>query len=78
MTYTLTSVPEDKEVWCTGFRFDDTKAGINCRPVQGSIHNKDYWNSKFKTKNRTISVNTINRIMHLLILTKRPHIFIMR
>ena len=24
MTYTLMSVPEDKEVWCTGFRFDDT------------------------------------------------------
>lgn len=58
MTYTLMSVPEDKEVWCTGFRFDDTKTGINCKPVQGSIHNKDYWNSKFKTKNRTISVNT--------------------
>ena len=58
MTYTLMSVPEDKEVWCTGFRFDDTKAGINCKPVQGSIHNKDYWNSKFKTKNRTISENT--------------------
>lgn len=51
MTYTLMSVPEDKEVWCTGFRFDDTKAGINCKPVQGTIHNKDYWNSKFKTKN---------------------------
>lgn len=50
MTYTLMSVPEDKEVWCTGFRFDYTKAGINCKPVQGSIHNKDYWNSKFKTK----------------------------
>lgn len=58
MTYTLMSVPEDKEVWCTGFRFDDTKAGINCKPVQGTIHNKDYWDSKFKTKNRTISVNT--------------------
>lgn len=26
MTYTLMSVPEDKEVWCTGFRFDDTKS----------------------------------------------------
>lgn len=25
MTYTLMSVPEDKEVWCTGFRFDDTR-----------------------------------------------------
>lgn len=58
MTYTLMSVPEDKEVWCTGFRFDDTKAGINCKPVQGTIHDKDYWKSKFKTKNRTISVNT--------------------
>ena len=33
MTYTLMSVPEDKEVWCTGFRFDDTKAGINCKDL---------------------------------------------
>lgn len=57
MKYTFKSVPEDKEVWCVGFRFDDTKAGINCKPVRGTIHNKNYWNSKFKTKNREISVN---------------------
>ena len=57
MTYTLDTVPEDKEVWCAGFRFDDTKAGINCKPVQGTIHDKNYWKSKFKTKNRSISVN---------------------
>ena len=58
MTYTLMSVPEDKEVWCTGFRFDDTKAGINCKPVKGVINDKNYWQSKFKTKDRNISVNT--------------------
>ena len=57
MTYTLKDVPEGKEVWCVGFRFDDTKAGINCKPIQGNIQNKDYWNSKLKTKNRSISVN---------------------
>ena len=33
--YTFDTVPEDKEVWCVGFRFDDTKAGINCKPEQG-------------------------------------------
>ena len=58
MIYTFDTVPEDKEVWCVGFRFDDTKAGINCKPVRGSIHEKYLWNSKFKTKNRSISVNT--------------------
>ena len=58
MTYTFDTVPDDKEVWCVGFRFDDTKAGINCKPIQGSILDKNYWNSKFKTKNRNISVNT--------------------
>lgn len=58
MIYTFDTVPEDKEVWCVGFRFDDTKAGINCKPIQGSIHEKYLWNSKFKTKNRSISVNT--------------------
>ena len=58
MIYTFDTVPEDKEVWCVGFRFDDTKAGINYKPVQGSIHEKYLWNSKFKTKNRSISVNT--------------------
>ena len=58
MTYTFNAVPEDKEVWCIGFRFDDTKTGINCKPVQGTIHQKYLWNSKFKTKNRSISVNT--------------------
>ena len=57
MVYDIKTVPEDTPLWCTGFRFDDTKAGINCKPVQGTIHNKDYWKSKFKTKNRTISVN---------------------
>lgn len=58
MIYTFDTVPEDKEVWCVGFRFDDTKAGINCKPVQGTIHEKHLWNSKFETKNRNISVNT--------------------
>lgn len=57
MIYTFDTVPEDKEVWCVGFRFDDTKAGINCKPVHGTIHDKNYWKSKFKTKNRSISVS---------------------
>lgn len=42
MVYDIKTVPEDTPIWCTGFRFDDTKAGIKCEPVQGTIHDKDY------------------------------------
>lgn len=50
MTYTFDTVPNDKEVWCVGFRFDDTKAGINCKPVQGTIHENIFGIQNLKLK----------------------------
>lgn len=35
MVYGIKDAPRDKYLWCTGYRFDKTKAGINCNLVMG-------------------------------------------
>lgn len=46
MVYDIKTVPEDTPLWCTGFRFDDTKAGIKCEPVFGTFEERSCY-SKF-------------------------------
>lgn len=48
MVYDIKTVPEDTPIWCTGFRFDDTKAGIKCEPVFGTFEERSCY-SKFHT-----------------------------
>ena len=60
MIYDINTVPEYTSVWCAGFRFDDTKAGIKCEPVFGTFEERNCY-SKFhvlsgKTRSRTFSV----------------------
>lgn len=47
MIYGIKDAPRDKYLWCTGYRFDKTKAGINCKPCYGKIKDKDDGNSVF-------------------------------
>lgn len=47
MVYGIKDAPRDKYLWCTGYRFDKTKAGINCKPCYGKIKDKDDGNSVF-------------------------------
>ena len=59
MVYDIKTVPEDTPIWCTGFRFDDTKAGIKCEPVFGTFEERSCY-SKFhtlsnKTRSKTFS-----------------------
>jgi len=55
MVYDIKTVPEDTLLWCTGFRFDDTKAGIKCEPVFGAFEERSCY-SKFHTlSNKTRS-----------------------
>ena len=47
MVYGIKDAPRDKYLWCTGYRFDKTQAGINCKPCYGKIKDKDDGNSIF-------------------------------
>ena len=50
MIYGIKDAPRDKYLWCTGYRFDKTKAGINCKPCYGMIEDKNEGNSIFTVR----------------------------
>ena len=64
MIYDFRTAPKDTPLWCVGFRFDDTKAGIKCLPVRGVLDDKT-WRTTFHTlgnrqKDISVYANPIN------------------
>ena len=81
MVYDIKTVPEDTPIWCTGFRFDDTKAGIKCEPVFGTFEERSCY-SKFhtlsnKTRSKTFSVGQILIVIVSQTLMKKRQLNIM-
>lgn len=81
MVYDIKTVPEDTPLWCAGFRFDDTKAGIKCEPVFGTFEERSCY-SKFhtlsnKTRSKTFSVGQILIVIVSQTLMKKRQLNIM-
>lgn len=50
MVYDLKTAPKNTLLWCVGFRFDETKAGIKCPPIIGTIKEYKFYPEKNSAK----------------------------